>query len=265
MIKSELLTEITMQEVPRFVCDDNYGCEEKHNGERRTICKDVHGIRNFNRDGDPGKSLPAHVINALKNYPLPQFVIDAEFEKGIVVILDALIIGDDSLVLEKYSDRKAAAHKHFDNSSPLIKVCDTVTGRAAKEAFILAKANEKAEGVAFKKLDARFIPGESGQHKKLKFWKSLEAVVMGPSRHGHNSVEVGLYRKDGKLYRICGLSMNGKDFPVNIGDVVEMDYLYGTEKLEAVQVNLVRVRDDKKPYKCTIDQLQINKNFGGNQ
>lgn len=260
MIKSELLSEITMAEVPRFVVDDNYGCEEKHNGERRTICKDASGIRNFNREGDFGKTLPAHVINALRNHPLPQFVIDAEFEKGIVVVLDALILGDDNLTAQEYRVRKAAAHAAFDGCSPLIRVCKTVTGLTAKEQFILEKAEEKAEGVCFKKMDAVFIPGKNGQHKKLKFWKSLDAVVMGPSRHDHNSVEVGLFLPDGKLHRICGVSLNGK--PVaKIGDVIEMDYLYGTRRLEVVQPNLVRIRDDKKPHQCTIDQIQISKNF----
>jgi len=83
---------------------------------------------------------------------------------------------------------------------------------------------------------------------------------MGFNTEGHNSAVIGLYRADGKLYRLCGLSLNGKE-PVKIGDVVEIDYLYGTAKLEAVQINLVRVRDDKKPHQCTIDQLVINKGF----
>jgi ATP-dependent DNA ligase len=267
MIKSELLTEITTGEAQRFIADDNYGCEEKHNGERRTICKDASGIRNFNREGNPGKALPAHVINALMSHPLPQFIIDAEYEKGIVVVLDVLVIGEDNLTTTPYSERKRIAHKHFENHSILIKVCKTVTGNRAKAAFVLEKMEEVAEGVCFKKLDAVFIQGKNGQHKKLKFWKSLDCVVIGPSRHDHNSVEVGLYDYSvmlatGKplLRRICGVSLNGKP-SVKIGDTLEIDYLYGTKRLEVVQPNLVRVRDDKRPEQCTIDQIQINKNF----
>lgn len=260
MIESELLTEITTQEAQYFIANDGYGVEEKHNGERRTICKDASGIRNFNREGDPGKALPAAVINALRNHPLPQFVIDAEFEKGMVVVLDVLIIGDDNLTQTAYSERKKIAHKHFDNRSILIKVCKTITGARAKAQFLVDKMEEAAEGVAFKKLDAIFIPGKNGQHKKLKFWKSLDCVVMAYSPKQHNSVEVGLYLPDGKLHRICGVSLNGKP-NAKIGDVLEIDYLYGTRRLEVVQPNLVRVRDDKKPAQCTIDQIQINKNF----
>ncbi len=266
MIRSELLSEITTQEAQRFIADDNYGCEEKHNGERRTICKDASGIRNFNREGNPGKALPAHVINALRAHPLPQFVIDAEFEKGIVVVLDVLIIGDENYTTTRYSERKKIAHKYFDNRSILIKVCKTITGKRAKAEFVIEKMEEKAEGVCFKRLDALFIQGKNGQHKKLKFWKELDCVVIGPSRHDHNSVEVGLYKADGTLHRICGVSLNGKP-SVKTGDVVTIDYLYGTRRLEVVQPNLVvhddgtAVRDDKKPRQCTIDQIQVNKNF----
>jgi bifunctional non-homologous end joining protein LigD len=260
MIKSELLTEITNGEAQRYVNDDGYGCEEKHNGERRTICKDGSGIRNFNREGEPGKRLPDAVINALKNHPLPQFVIDVEFEKGIVVVLDALIIGDDNLTQIAYSERKKVVHKHFDNRSILIKVCKTVTGSRAKAQFLIDKMDEAAEGVVFKKLDAIWIPGKNGQHKKLKFWKSLDCVVMAPSPKQHNSVEVGLFLPNGQLHRICGVSLNGKP-AAKVGQVIEIDYLYGTRRLEVVQPNLVRIRDDKKPHQCTIDQIQINKNF----
>src|SRR5271166_4714350 len=226
MIKSELLTEITTGEAQQYIADNNYGCEEKHNGERRTICKDAQGIRNFNREGEPGKRLPDMVINAFKNHPLPQFVIDIELEKGVAVILDVLILGDDNLTQNAYSDRKKAAHKHFDNRSVLIKVCNTITGARAKAQFLVDKMDEAAEGVAFKKLDAIWISGKNGQHKKLKFWKSLDCVVMCPSPKGHNSVEVGVFLPDGKLHRICGVSLNGKP-AAKVGQVIEIDYLYG--------------------------------------
>ena len=135
----------------------------------------------------------------------------------------------------------------------------SITG-AAKAAFVAEKKAEKAEGVCFKKLDAPYKSGKNGQHKKLKFWKSLDCVVMGPNTEGHNSVDVGLYNKQGKLQRICGVSLNGKP-TAKVGQVLEIDYLYGTKTLEVVQPNLVRIRDDKRPAQCTIDQIQDNKNF----
>jgi bifunctional non-homologous end joining protein LigD len=259
--KAELLIEITDREALRYVDNSGYGCEEKHNGERKIVYKDADGIHTTNRDGEPSTHLlPTHVINAFRNHPLPTFVIDIEFERGVAVILDVLFLGGLDFRGQRYDKRKEASLLAFANRSPLYRVCETITGKAAKAAFILAKKAEKAEGVCFKKLDAPYKPGKNGQHLKLKFWKSLDCVVMGPNTEGHNSVEVGLYNKQGRLQRICGVSLNGKE-AVRIGDVIEIDYLYGTAKLEVVQPNLVRVRDDKRPEQCTIDQIQVNKNF----
>lgn len=261
-IKAELLTEVEISSINRLLVDDRYVFEEKHNGERRIICKDVNGIHDYNREGDEGKGFPAHIVNMLAALPQAQFVIDVEWEsyRSTVVILDVLMIGDDSLVHDPYKQRKIRAHKEFDSRHPMLMVSPAAVGQEEKAALAMKLANEGAEGIAVKKNDAPYRQGRAGQHFKIKFWKSLDAVVMGPSRHEHNSVEVGLFREDGKLHRICGLSLNGKPL-ARIGDVVEMDYLYGTDKLEAVQVNLVRIRDDKRPHLCTIDQLKINKNF----
>jgi bifunctional non-homologous end joining protein LigD len=259
--KAELLEEITEREAVRFVNDDNYGCEEKHNGERKIVYRDASGVRSTNRDGEPSTHLlPAHIINALLSHPLPTFTIDIEFEQGVVVVLDVMNLGGLEFSGQKYSKRKEAALLAFENRHPMVKVAKTIEGRAAKAAFILAKKEEKAEGVCFKKLDAPYKAGKNGQHKKLKFWKSLDCVVTAPNAEGHNSVEVSLYNRQGKLQRICGVSLNGK-VAVRIGDVIEIDYLYGTGNLEVVQPNLVRVRDDKKPHQCTIDQIQVNKNW----
>jgi len=265
-VRSELLTEITEAEAKRYESNDAYGCEEKHNGERRIIHKGVtSGIRNFNREGNPGKALPSHVINALQCHPLPSFTIDCEFEKGIVVVLDVLNLGGLDFSGQRYDKRKEAALLAFENRSPLIKVCKTITGKA-KAAFVQAKRDEKAEGVCFKKLDAPFKQGRSGSHLKLKFVKDMDVVVLGPSPEGHNSVRVGVYDEHGVMMEICGVSLNGKPNAVK-GDVLCIKYLYASQKdgvMHAVQPRMLFVRDDKRASECTTAQMVVNKNFRSN-
>jgi ATP-dependent DNA ligase len=262
VIKSELLTEVTRDQATRLINSDRFGGEEKHNGERRTIVKDASGIRDFNREGNKGKGLPSHIINMLVAHPLPSFTIDCEWEKGIVVVLDVLVLGGLNFAPQPYAKRKEAAHLAFDNQSNYIRVTKTVTGRVAKLALIAAMEADHAEGVVFKDLTAPWRPGRSEQHFKLKFWKSLDCIVIAPSPKGHNSVEVGVFNRKGKMHRICGVSLNGKP-SVKMGDVLEIDYLYGTDKLEVVQPNLARVRDDKRPSECTTAQIIVNANFLG--
>ena len=267
MIEAELLTEISIQEIGRYTSNPLYGVEEKHNGERRIICKDAQGIRDWNREGNTGKGLPVAVANALRRHRLSSFVIDVELVKGSIFILDVLILGENNYIGQPYKERKAAAHGAFDNCSPLITVVKLVEGERNKKHFILDCAENFAEGVVIKNLDAFYKEGLSGQHFKLKFWKELDAVVLAPSAKGHNSVDVGLYTTEGKLQRICGVSLNGKR-AVKMGEVIKMEYLYGTRKatkqgikMEVVQPNFVDIRDDKNPRKCTMDQIVVNRNF----
>ena len=262
VIKAELLTEITEREAVRYIADDNYGCEEKHNGERKIVYKTVSGISTTNRDGEPSTHLlPTHVINAFRNHPLPTFVIDIEFENGVAVVLDVLNLGGLDFSGQRYDKRKEAALLAFENRNSLIKVCRTITGKA-KAAFVVAKKAEKAEGVCFKKLDAPYKTGKNGQHKKLKFVKDMDVVVIGPSPEGHNSVRVGVFNKQGVLVEICGVSLNGKP-SVQTGDVLCIKYLYATQK-HVVQPRLLFVRTDKKAKDCTVDQMVVNKNFRNN-
>ena len=87
IVRAELLTEITQREIGRYISDDGYGCEEKHNGQRKIVYKDASGIPTTNREGEPsGHALPTHVINAFRHHPLPTFVIDIEFEKRTCLV-----------------------------------------------------------------------------------------------------------------------------------------------------------------------------------
>lgn len=263
MIKSELLTEVTRAQATRLVDGDRFGGEEKHNGERRTIVKDASGIRDFNREGNRGKGLPAHIINMLMAHPLPSFTIDCEWEKGVVVVLDVLVLGGLNFAPQPYAKRKEAAHLAFDNQSNYIRVTRTVTGRAAKAALVATLEANNAEGVVFKDLTAPWRPGRSEQHFKLKFVKDMDVIVIGPSPEGHNSVRVGVYNKQGRLIDICGVSLNGKP-SVKVGDILCIKYLYATQKdgvMHAVQPRLLFVRTDKKAEECTTAQMVVNKNF----
>jgi|SRR5271165_1298721 len=261
MIQSELLTEISTNEVPRYLADPSYAAEEKHNGERRIICREGNRLRIYNREGEISqRGLPVHIINAILKHSLNSFIIDVEWvkAKNKIYILDVYTLGITHLIGLPYKQRKNEAHKVFD-SQPYMEVVRAVTGQREKTELVLHLMKTKSEGVCFKKLDAPFRQGRSDQHKKFKFWKSLEAIVMGPNKEGHNSVEVGVY-DNGVLRRICGVSLNGKPC-VKIGNIVEIEYLYGTSTYEVVQPNLVRIRTDKRPLDCTINQIQMNKNF----
>lgn len=258
--KAELLTEIEVKDAGRFVSNPLFGAQEKHNGERRLIMKNGQDIQSFNREGDSSKRLTPQVLAVLRNIPLPQFVIDIELiDNKRIVILDALIIGSELLGTEAYKVRERRAHETFDIIKT-VEVVKTARTTDAKQALLLQLGAEKAEGIVFRNMDAIYKQGRAGQHFKLKFWKDLDAVVMGPSPEGHNSVRVGVYNERGILQEICGVSLNGKPTAV-VGNVICMKYLYATRERHAVQPELLFIRTDKRAAECTMGQLVVNKNF----
>jgi len=263
--KSELVTKVGISRAGRFISNFQWGAQEKFNGERRTIVKQGNQILSFNRDGNPSKALDPRVIEVFRSHPLSQYIIDIELvgKKGQehIFILDVLILGDEApLASMTYEYREKRAHQEFGDFNQMVTVVYTTRTSEAKKALMLKLETDKAEGIVFRKMSAPYKQGRSGQHFAIKFWKDLDAVVIGPSPEEHNSVRVGLFLKNGTLHEICGVSLNGKPVAKR-GDVICMKYLYGTKELHAVQPELLFVRTDKRPEACTIDQLEQYRDY----
>jgi hypothetical protein len=114
----------------------------------------------------------------------------------------------------------------------------------------------RAEGEVFKLITATYRAGNSHNHKKFKYIKTLSALVIGKGHKGRNSATIGLY--DGpKIVEVCRCSLNGKQ-EVDIGSIVEVLYLYGTEGQRLYQARFPKdkiIRTDVDPQKCTVDQI----------
>jgi len=258
-IRADLPVEVDKAVLTRLCPDPRWGYQEKFNGEYRTICKDSSGIHDFNREGDPAKGLPSDLIATLKSHPLHQFVIAGELVGNrSLKLFDALILGDVNYAADAYQVRETRYHMEFDGYSKLIAPVYTARTHEAKATLVIQLLEEGAEGVIVRDMTAPYVEGKSGQHKKVKFVKDCDVVVIGPSKKGHDSVEVGIFDMSGKLRRVCGVSLLGKP-NVKAGDVVTVKYLYASKNFHLVQPSLIRKRTDKAAQKCTIDQLVQHK------
>lgn len=261
-IRAELPVEVDQSFLPRLCADPNSGYQEKYNGEYRTICKDSKGIHDFNRNGEAGKGLPPALVTALKKHPLPQFVIAGELVGGkIFRLFDALILGDLTIIGSPYEYREAAYHAAFDGCSKVIMPVYTARTHEQKAALAIGLLEGGAEGVIIRDMRAPYVEGESGQHKKVKFWKTLEAIVLGASPRSKNSVRLGCYDDRGVIHEICGASTIGKKFTPKRGNVVEVKYNKGTRNMHIMEVSMQRIRTDKRPEQCLLSQIVINKDF----
>jgi len=263
VIKAELLTETNELHFQRMLLSATYGFQEKHNGHRLIICKQDGQLRMFNREGDPSsKALHPRIKTALLSHRLSMFVIDGELVGGTFYIFDALVLGDEAINNDAYEYREARYHAEFDNISSQISVVPTA--RTAEEKRLLwdAVLASRGEGIVSKNMTVKYTQGMAGAHWKLKFLKSAEAVVIGPSPEGKDSVEIGMWDSNGRMHRISGLSLRNK-YRVAPGTVLEVRFLYATKELHIVQPVLVRVRTDKRAADCKLTQLvpYINKNW----
>lgn len=285
MIKAELLQDADDAQAKLFLMDGNYVWQEKHNGDRRLIEKNGDIIRDFNRDGEPGKGLPPKIIAALKAHPLHKFVIDVEYVyvgEETIYVFDMLYAGEEVLVGMPYSTRLQYMYAHFDHPHSLDKhkpcVQAVLTARNPKQKVALMEycIKVRAEGFVMKNLRAPYRPG-ARFNWRFKFVKELDAVVIGDSTERDdmgmlkNSVRLGLYMPNGFLKDICGatkksiytlnLGPQKSNAPLMPGDVVEIAYLYGTGTDDVVQPRIQCKRTDKKASACTVDQIVRNKNW----
>jgi ATP-dependent DNA ligase len=255
----------------RFLDDPNWVWQEKWNGDRRLILKEGNTIQDFNRKGERGKGLPPEIIAALKAHPLHRFIIDCEWVRDFnqLVIFDMLIAGDDVIATNPYSSRLSYIHMNFDGFNKRVLPIATAVTRAEKLALVERLIAEHAEGFVMKELSKPYREsnkaGTLRYNYRVKFWKTLDAVVLGDSTkivdgNTRDSVRLGLYMQDGSLKDICGASKKAR-YSLKIGDVVEIKYLYGTGTFDIVQIDILHLRDDKTAEQCTIDQIVINKNW----
>lgn len=274
-IYAELLNEISEKTAmsPLYLDNPNWVWMEKLNGERRLITKQGSAIEDFNRKGDPGKGLTPQVRSILASHPLPRYIVDTEYvtHEDRIYLLDTLLTGDDVVATMPLATRLSYQHAHFDGFNGRVVPVIGVTKREEKLALVKMLKEKYAEGFVMRDLTAPYRESnEAGTLRynfKVKFWKSLDAVVIGDSKkvvdgHLRDSVRLGLFMPDGRLHEICGASKKSR-FMLKPMDVVEVKYLYGTDALKIVQIDILRVRDDKRPQQCTIDQIQINHNFRG--
>lgn len=145
---------------------------------------------------------------------------------------------------------------------------------------LLEQVRDAGEGIVIKDLRGLYEPGQRVRHvKKLKFVKTADVVVTevrgsggvatsfaygvispwgyssGPSGEGKGDVLID--SDDGLvMFQELGRCAVADRSPVKVGNVIEIAYLYREPRSGGiVQARMLRIREDKAPRDCTIDQF----------
>jgi ATP-dependent DNA ligase len=265
MIQAELLTESTEAAFQRMLLDPRFGFQEKHNGHRLVICKTGGQLVHYNRIGEQSsKRLPSNLRLTLMQHPLDNFVIDTELVGEHLYIFDSLYLGDEELVHDAYEYREARYHAEFSGYTHITPV---PTARTADDKRLLWQhvLDIKGEGLCAKNMHKSYRMGRADQHFKLKFWKTADAIVIGPSPDSKDGIDIGMLDAKGRMHRISGCSMlvkAARKRPM-AGQVIEVRFLYATKEYHIVQPTMLSLRTDKMAAECKLSQLDpyINKNW----
>lgn len=119
-----------------------------------------------------------------------------------------------------------------------------------------------AEGIVAKKLDAPYRFGvRSYNTLKAKLWTSADVVISEVGVEGKLSVALQVYHQ-GQPLDVGSCKVKDEHFmaTLSVGQVIEVKYLYATQKHKLYQPSFLKIRTDKGPEECTLDQLKpVNK------
>jgi bifunctional non-homologous end joining protein LigD len=240
-----------------FVVSDAYCAQPKHDGRRMLIRKHGPLITGINRRGLVC-GVPLSIQEAAKCFE-SDYLLDGEGVGDRLHAFDLLELDGTDLRQRPYRERLAdllnllagAQQRH-------ILFVETRFGSAAKRELVTRLAQERAEGVVFKKVDAPHTPGRpssGGSQFKHKFVETASAIVLSvhPKRR---SVALGLY--DGDHLVEAGNVAIPADQPVpSAGSIIEVRYLYAMPGSNALfQPVCLGIRDDLSPADCTLAQLK---------
>lgn len=257
----QLAESIDLAALPRYLRDDRWWLEQKVDGHRKLVALSPGGVAALNRSGEPS-TLPASCLAGLPAVSSGEVVLDGELVGGVLWVFDVPLAPPAAAPTTPYRARREV----LDRLAPALKT-DALrflpVARTAEEKTRLAATVLEAggEGVILKDTDAAYLSGRRhGGLLKAKFVQDVDAVVTRIAVDGKQNCAVGLHGPDGGLVEVGTVIVQPRDRDrLRVGAVVTVAYLYCVDPASPrlVQPTRLRIRADKHPEECTMDQLRF--------
>lgn len=257
-ILPQLLNQIDENQIDDYINDDNFIFQEKFDGQRRLFEKKEDKIIGINKKGLSVSTLNELdiIFNTTKD-----FCIDGELIGDKYYLFDILSYNSKDLKDLEYKQRLEYLKKDKILSQFLVKTAFT---KEEKISLLNEVKQKKGEGVAIKKINSKYVPGRPASFRgasqlKFKFWESATLEVV--SKHkSKRSVEVGAYNEENNLVKLGFVTIPANYDVPNIGDIVEVVYLYAFEGGSIYQSKYKGQRDDQNKKDCSLNQLKYKQN-----
>ena len=276
-MKAQLATPLEHVHVKQYVQSDEWWVEQKLDGQRFLVLVAEGEISAFNRNGVE-MTLPDQIAADFVSFKTADTMwhFDGELVDGEYHIFDVLWAGDtcDGGMTDKpFEQRRNRLEKIFSFWEPdhchLVRCAKTETEKAD---LVVKLERECSEGAVLKKRTATYnVQGKRVKTwLKLKFVQCADVIVMELERGGKpQAVTIGMMQEpniwitnydeaDNKLVEVAGCKVPA-NLELEVGDVLEVRYLYATSDNKLTQPIFVRKRTDKQPEECTMnDQLKFS-------
>lgn len=255
-------------DLPKFVTDDRWWMQQKLDGIRAQLVFEP-GRAPWFRNSTGGRLVSdtaAPVVNQIlalfagvrvdEGYG---FVVDGEVIGGEFWAFDYVRDGGENDPLSVRLDALAVWYMPLGRAadgSNVVRLLPTAKTMDEKHALAERVHAQGGEGWIAKRVDGGYRWGTRVEHSlKLKLTHTVDVVVMERNRDGKSNFVIGLYR-DGVLCEVGGASAIGKP-DAQVGDVVEVKYLYCGADGRLVQPTVLRLRGDKPATDCDAAQLRF--------
>lgn len=268
MLLPQLALNADIRDLRPYITDDNWVMEQKLDGHRLFLVA-------------PGGNLPPTALTRAGTpytRKLPRAIQDFRFPSGNW-ILDGELMPDGrfwcfDLPLSPLTEAQASPVPLFGRRAVLQTFLNRVPhpfclipqalGQEAKAKLARMAIERNLEGLMLKKVDSHYASGgRNADWLKLKFVATADVVVKRLRADGKESVEYIVYDEHtGATVEIGKASLIGKEKreQLQVGDVIEVRYLYVGADGRLYQPTVLRKRTDKRPDECTTQQLKwVNK------
>ena len=255
-ILPQLLNPMSEEEVEMLLDAPNWLMQEKKDGKRLLLKKEVGVVTGINRRGI-ACGIPENILQDSRALP-GDWLLDGEIVGTVYHVFD-LLEHDGSYRRHPLKERLVALLNLLaSGQAPWIRFVAPITGRPMKRRFLENCREEGLEGVVFKRIDSPYIPGRpnsGGDQRKYKFVQSASVVVTG--KNGKRSVKMGLL--DGERMVGAGnVTIPPGEIIPEEGAIIEVRHLYAFPESGCLfQPVYLGERDDITLEECTVGQLKF--------
>ncbi|AKH78004.1 WGR domain-containing protein [Leptospira interrogans] len=253
-VHCQLLNPIDEEELSTYVEDDQYGAQEKLDGNRMMIRKIGDNVEGINRKG-----LIIAISQILHDHSLSfseDFILDGEVIGDVFFPFDIFSKDGKDIQHLPYQERYAILESILKDQDEIFHIVKLVKSTKGKKVLLEELREKQKEGIVFKDLNAPYKagrPSSKGSQIKFKFYET--ATVSVETVNLKRSVSMRLY--NGNEW----VSVGNVTIPINFAipkenDIIEVRYLYAYKGGSLYQPTYLGARTDADENDCDLKQLK---------